>query len=545
MKLTVFTLLMALLYFTSGHISFALEKSTNFVTLAVFIPEGLALAGVILFGRNVILGIFLGQMLLSLSVGFSLFIAFGIGLTNALEALIALVLTKHFNIKIDYKNPSDVYVLFAFILLIFQPFSAIMGVSWLYIGGEVSSHDFFNTVLTWWFGNTMGQILLTPATVMVYRSLKKHDLHFNYIAKSLAVLLFIYWFIYTLPLYSMALLMSFTIPYIMLLVSRYGIVYGAIMVLFISFVSITEGSFEIGIFQGHATVDFININFFIIAHIVITYTYGLLFLQKEQALKKLYFLNRDLERRVAQEVEKNRKKDEYLLYQSRLAQMGEIINMIAHQWRQPLNTISIINQAIVLKYKKNKLDDHYITEFDATSREQISYMSETINDFRDFFKPEKNKEPFLLNETIKHTLSLMEKSFTKNGITLHFKEARQNITVYGYPNEFSQALMSILNNAKEAFFQKEHKNGHITVNLYSKEHYVHISILDNAGGIDETIMHRIFEPYFSTKDEHNGTGLGLHMARMIIQEHMQGTIYAKNRADGAEFIIRLKQSKEL
>ena len=544
MKNITFTILFALLYFITGEISFTLETTTSFETLSIFIPEGVALASIMLFGRKVVGGIFLGQVLLSLSSGLTFFTTVAIATTNALEAFIAFHLIRRFKIKITPEDLSGIYKLFALILFILQPFSSFFATLWLYIGDVVSSSDIFDTAFTWWFGNVMGQILLTPTLVILHKSIEAKVLNFQYIVQNLFILIVIYFFIYSIPVHNMALLMSLTLPFIMLLVTHYGIVYGSITVFFISFISLAESKLGIGIFNGHDTIDFININFFIIAHIAITYTYGILHMQKEKAFNELDLLNKNLEKKIANEVLKSREKDKFVLYQSRLAQMGEIINMIAHQWRQPLNTVSIMNQSIVFKYKKNKLDDAYIEDFSTTSTKQIEYMSKTINDFRDFFKPEKEKEIFTLNSSVLHILSIIQKVFEKDNITLNFNEKSKDSIVKGYPNEFSQALLSILNNAKDALLEKSQEKKNITITLDLIEEDYTLSVVDNAGGIDIDIIERIFEPYFSTKNDHNGTGLGLHMARMIIEEHMHGSLHVQNRDDGAEFLIRIKKSKE-
>jgi len=272
--------------------------------------------------------------------------------------------------------------------------------------------------------------------------------------------------------------------------------------------------------------------------------------------KKLNELNQTLEFKVKDEVEKNRQKDKLMLHQSRLAQMGEIISMIAHQWRQPLNSLSMLNQSIILKYNKDKLDKEYFEYFKINSKKQIQNMSKTIDDFRDFFKPEKEKTEFCINDTIDNTLDILKPILTKNHIKIIF-ENKEDFIITGYSNELGQAILNIVNNAKDALVANDicdksnstscHDNKQINITLTKNDENITLTISDNAGGIPYNIIDKIFDPYFSTKDEKNGTGLGLYMSKIIIEDHMDGTFTVSNSTAspqiGAIFKIELKQSK--
>ena len=229
-----------------------------------------------------------------------------------------------------------------------------------------------------------------------------------------------------------------------------------------------------------------------------------------------------------------------MIQQSRLAQMGEMIAMIAHQWRQPLNNLSLANQLLISKYDKNRLDDKAINYFRKNSKKQIELMSVTIDVFRNFFKSEKIKQRFCVNDTIKAILEMTEAIFMTNGIKINFR-AQGAFYTFGYPNELGHAILNIINNAKDALMQRDREDKNIDIAIQELGDEVLICIEDNAGGIKGEIIGRIFDPYFSTKSSKNGTGLGLYMTKMIIEKKMDAKIIVANKKDGACFKIYLKR----
>ena len=266
--------------------------------------------------------------------------------------------------------------------------------------------------------------------------------------------------------------------------------------------------------------------------------------KKQVILKRrIEVLNRSLEQKVEIEIGKNQEKEKLMLQQSRLAQMGEIISMIAHQWRQPLNTLSMLNQSIILKYSCKKLDSDFMEYFKNNSQKQINNMSNTIDDFRSFFKPEREKVEFCINDTIDNTIDMVAPVFENSEIELLFRY-EESLYAKGYPNELGQAILNVINNAKDALIDNDDVvNKKISVELKKIEDNILIVISDNAGGIDDKVIDKIFDPYFSTKEQKNGTGLGLYMCKIIIEEHMNGAISIFNDGSGAVFEIRLKSIK--
>ena len=256
---------------------------------------------------------------------------------------------------------------------------------------------------------------------------------------------------------------------------------------------------------------------------------------------KLQALNETLEMQVCEQIEKNRQQELMLFHQARHAQMGEMISMIAHQWRQPLNVLSLLSQNIVLKYNLKKLDDDTMSEFKEISLRQILQMSKTIDDFRDFFKPDKVKKKFDVKKQLDYIIELMRPIVGSYEIEI-VCQSEEGLIVESFPNEFSQSIINILHNAKDVLAEcDDSKAKMIVINAFrSEDGMIVIAIEDNGKGVDERIIARIFEPYFSTKESQHGTGLGLYMTKMIIEDHMQGCISVENTHEGARFEIKLK-----
>ncbi len=246
--------------------------------------------------------------------------------------------------------------------------------------------------------------------------------------------------------------------------------------------------------------------------------------------------NKELEKLVAIEVEKNRQKEKIMFHQNKMASMGEMLNNIAHQWRQPLMELSslfIPIQArldfdleldkIELKDSINKLND--ITK----------YMSNTIDDFKDFFASNKEKEEFKLSQQINASLNIISSSLKTNNIMLDII-VKKNPTIYGYKNEYTQVLINLINNAKDILIQRKIKNPKITIIINETKKDVIITVEDNAGGVKVEPIENIFKPFF-TYEKIGGTGIGLFMSKLIIENNMNGRLWVENTKNGALFKV--------
>jgi len=250
-------------------------------------------------------------------------------------------------------------------------------------------------------------------------------------------------------------------------------------------------------------------------------------------------LNRDLADRVREETEKNRQKDILLLNRTRLAAMGEMIGNIAHQWRQPLNALSILLANMRFEYEAAcEVESPELLASHATAGEILRKMSATIDDFRNFFKPDKQREAFAVVEAIGDALLLVEASLIQHGVKVRFT-ARKNPRVFGFRGEFSQVMLNLLGNAKDAILASRRTGGQLAIRVMERHGRAVVAVTDNGGGIPEAALPRIFDPYFTTKAETGGTGLGLYMSKIIIEEHMQGSLTAANTEGGTRFSVRV------
>lgn len=250
-------------------------------------------------------------------------------------------------------------------------------------------------------------------------------------------------------------------------------------------------------------------------------------------------LNRDLAVKVREETEKNRQKDLLLLNRTRLAAMGEMIGNIAHQWRQPLNALSILMANLRFEYETVCDGDiGGLLAAHAQAREILRKMSGTIDDFRNFFKPDKQRAAFPVVEAVSDALLLLEASLAQHGVTVRFT-ARKNPAVFGFRGEFSQVLLNLLSNARDAVLAAHPVGGTVAIRVMERHGQAVVHVTDNGGGIASEALPRIFDPYFTTKSDKGGTGLGLYMSKTIIEEHMQGSLTAANTADGARFAVRV------
>lgn len=245
-------------------------------------------------------------------------------------------------------------------------------------------------------------------------------------------------------------------------------------------------------------------------------------------------------------IEKDKQQD-FIIQQSKLAEIGEIFSSIAHQWKTPLVEISTIAQEQLYLESDNIQQDHqYVDDI----MKQVTYMTETINDFQSFIMPSNRKTTFNINDAVVKMMDIVSHTMKYNYIKVNINVVPDtNLMIYGYRNELMQTLLNIVNNAKEQILKKTNKTkGQIKIhiknvkNVKNRAHFVQIEIEDNGGGIPEEYIPMIFDPYFSTKKD--GHGIGLYMAKLIIEDKMNGQISVKNTTNGAKFIIRLEVSHE-
>jgi PAS domain S-box-containing protein len=251
---------------------------------------------------------------------------------------------------------------------------------------------------------------------------------------------------------------------------------------------------------------------------------------------KLKHTNKELEAQLHQEIIKRQEKEEMLLVQTRQAAMGEMISMIAHQWRQPITIIGLGVDNTLLDIALGKVDEKDLEENLNMIRQQVDYLSQTIDDFKNFFTPNKEKELVSLRTCIDASLNIIGKSLFQHSVEIQ-KDYNDNSTLELFKNEVIQVFLNILKNSQDVFIQKQIVNPKLIIQTSEDEKNIIVKIQDNGGGIDPQYIEKIYEPYFTSKSKYNGTGLGLYMTKTIIEDHCCGKITATNKNDGVEFEI--------
>ena len=260
------------------------------------------------------------------------------------------------------------------------------------------------------------------------------------------------------------------------------------------------------------------------------------FYVKNAQLKKQCHI---LETRRELEIQETQAKTRILHHQNKLLSMSEMIENIAHQWRQPLSQINsavlVIDDLLYEKDVKDSVIEEKLLEVESLTK----YMSKTIDDFKDFFNQNKSKESFRLQDLVEKSIYIVRGTLKAHNIEIQ-SEVDKSIQCYGYPSELQQVIVVILNNAKDIFLSRNIFRPKIRISCEKLLEEIQITICDNGGGVDEAIKEKIFEPYFTTKHKSQGTGLGLYIAKMIIEENMKGSLELGANKYGACFHIQIK-----
>jgi len=286
-------------------------------------------------------------------------------------------------------------------------------------------------------------------------------------------------------------------------------------------------------------------------------------LQNEDYTKNLALLNTQLEDKIHQrtqelltknehlqkEIISRKEKERLLIQQSKMAAMGEMISAISHQWKQPLNMLALQLQDVYFKSQLGQLTPEHMVDANEKANSLIQFMSHTIDDFRNFFTPEKKYELFDIRTAIDETLFLVQSILKSSNIDVHI--SGENMKVSGLQNEFKQVMLNLFNNSRDAIVEQKKKDkshsAKIDIQIKNEDSFYCIHFIDTGGGIKENLLDKIYEPYFTTKEEGKGTGIGLYMSKMIIEENMNGKINVNVlsadksplKSRGTEFVIQL------
>ncbi len=261
----------------------------------------------------------------------------------------------------------------------------------------------------------------------------------------------------------------------------------------------------------------------------------------ESSKNKLAEFNENLQHQIDEEVKLREANHKLYEQQAKMAAMGEMMDAVAHQWKQPLNAMSLMADMLQGDFQENNVDQDYINEFTDDVHTQIEHMITTLNEFRTFFRPKDTENSFGIKRCIQSVLVLVNDEFLQNNINVHI-QSTQEILIRGIENEFKHLVLNIINNSKDAFAERDIKERNIYINFYTDDTHINLEIEDTAGGIPDNVIHNIFKPEVTTKEEGKGTGIGLYMSMQIAQK-LGGSLSVSNTDKGARFLLEILINK--
>jgi C4-dicarboxylate-specific signal transduction histidine kinase len=257
----------------------------------------------------------------------------------------------------------------------------------------------------------------------------------------------------------------------------------------------------------------------------------------ETSRRDLNNLNKHLEQRIEEELLLRESNHKLYEQQAKMAAMGEMMDAVAHQWKQPLNALSLMADLLKGDFASGNVDKAYIDEMTEDIQTQIEHMVTTLNEFRNFFRPKNKAESFGIKRCVQSVMLLVNDEFMQNNINIHIKSDKE-ILIHGIENEFKHLILNIINNAKDAFNERNIKERDIYIHFYKEDNHINLEIEDNAGGIPEDVIDDIFKPEVTTKEEGKGTGIGLYMSMQIAQK-LGGNLSVHNTEKGAQFLLEI------
>jgi len=506
--------LIAFLYALTGKLSTIIFVSEKIVTFSVFPPEGIALAFALYFGKKIIPGIFIGQLILALINGLNIFQSTGIAIVNSLEALIAIYLWNKYKHSPTLEDFKDYFYLIGMIVLVLQPFSAIFGNLVLSVG---SKFNFLNTFY-WYIGNVLGQILFTPFLLILFNRFKPEMLK-KFIINGIIFGSVICVFVCLINIKSVFILLLISSLIIIYYLIKNGLLCGLFLNILLYYEILIAKIFHKNIFSTYSNFEnTLNFDLFIVYNTTLIFIIGI-FLEKEKRHSQ------ELEETVKKVKEENKKQFEYIISQKSLIAKAEIISMLTHQWRQPLNKILLLAELIYTKYKMNTLTPADMEKFRNNIKNEVFSFNEIIEKLNSLNQSTKI-EKFNIKNEIENILTKSQDKLTD----IHLITNLKDFDIYFNKNAFDQILTTILENAIEAISNQEHKQ--IEIKTLKENENIILIIKDNGKGIKNP--DKLFEPYYSTKSK-NEKGLNLFIAKSLIDK-LGAKITAKNN-NGAVFKI--------
>ena len=497
-KNTLFlNILLAFLYVFTGKLSTIVFVSEKIITFSVFPPEGIALAFALYFGKKIIPGIFIGQVILALINELSVIQAVGIGIGNSLEAFIAIYLWNRYKKNAVLETFQDYFYLMGMIIFILQPFSATFGNLILSINSKFNIHNLFY----WYIGNVLGQILFTPFLITLFNTFKPRMLK-NFIIYGSIFGFFIYLLIFIIDIKSVFILLMFSSVITAYYLIKNGLICGLYLNIVLYYEIILAKIFHKNIFSTLSSFEnTFNFDLFVIYNTTLIFIVGI-FIEQQKNFSK------ELQKTVKKVTKENKQQFKYILSQQKFIAQINMIHMLTHQWRQPLNKISLLCELVYTKYKMNSLTDKDMEKFKTNIQNEINALDKTLQQLNSLNQSIK-LERFNIKDTIEFTLSLFKNKLKNIDVTIE----ATNYKILFNKNAFKQIFSIILDNAVEELSDKKIKK--IEIKTFKENDNVILIIKDSGGGIKEP--DKIFEPYYSTKSK-NERGLSLFIAKNLVDK---------------------------
>ena len=542
-------LLVSTVYFISAKIVAPLSMVESESVFAIWPPTGIALASLYIFGYRAWIGIFLGALALNMTLT-PFFPSLQIAITNTLGPLFGFLFLQKYD-KQNIFNTTKAMALFFLSILIASVITASGGSFALWIHGFVLPVAIYDIFFGWFLGDLIGFLLVGTIVeavrsdnISIKRLLSVEGLLMVGTLIVTNLIIFGPFAFFDLIDYPVV---YFLFPPLIWATLRFGQVVAVVSLLIVSLNAIYGTILGYGPFlRDDPQQSLLLLQSFTGMLAVTILLIAAIFNESEKAQKELKENEKNLVRKIQEGIEKHELQNRQLQQQSRLAQMGEMISMIAHQWRQPLGAIASTSIDIKMKSALEMFDlrkekeareyETYVNKGLEKIDNFVQNLTSTIDDFRNFYKPNKKIVTTTLEDVVIKSLIIIKASLESENIKI-IQEYNYNEKVELYDSELMQVILNILKNAQDNIKEKQIKDPYIKISTENKT----ISICDNGGGIPEDIIENIFDPYFTTKHEKNGTGLGLYMSKTIVEEHHGGRLSVENTEDGVCFIIACKK----
>ena len=470
----------------------------------------------------------------------SLFFCLG----NSLESLAGVLLLEHFigRRRNPFLSLGDTMIFIAVCAVASPVLSASVGVAGLFLHN--ADLPPWKTWLLWWSGDGLGILLTVPLVFAWSPSFRRQDVVELRWSRFAGLMVFVA--LFGVVVFDSDFHGVFPIKYLLIPLTTWaalsydhrGSSSANMLVAVIAAFLLSIGHSDVATGHLSAIEKVISLQLFLAVLTCSSLVVASLTVERGDAFRQIASVNRSLEERIRAEVERSREKDRLMLLQGRYAAMGEMINNISHQWRQPLNNLGLYVQGLQIAFDRKALTREVLVDRIERTMSLVEYMSQTIDDFRNFFRKDKISTTFAVKDAAERALMFVGPALTHNEVKVEM-DIPADVTISGFWNEYIQVLINLISNAEDILIERKVAPAIISLRAWRQGASAVITVTDNGGGIPEEIEDRIFDPYFSTKSSGQGSGIGLYMSKTIIEKNLSGRLTATNVDGGAEFRIEV------